>query len=387
MIFSQRKPQSLFLLALCFWATGLSAASTEAPSSDRSLVADWLANRSPRYHQDAPAIQWKFAHPAPPVSMLPPLWQSGFDWLQAVTGQAIEIKQYGGGTLYGYVGGAKAIRAGIADEGTCYSMTEAKGFELTRTFQLPYVAPANPYLNARVINELTATTLKQEFTKRGVYPGHIIPSRPLTLMSKTPIRVPADLRGKKVVSFITAPGAAEALGYSEVRLPFPEIYTALQQGIVDAVIWVDMGFIPYKIYEQAKYYTELNIAPSTIETCINRQSFDRLPDGLKRPVYEVQQKMVLAVIDQMEAFSEQAMHTLEQNHVTRISLDDQVRTQWKAAFMPVTEQWLNQCEKAGKDCRKLVDDIQRLTKKYSALSNRELTRLGLEAPVQGMIDF
>lgn len=376
----------LTILIRCIFAADIVNASP-AVLQETMAINSWLEASTPNLAPNASPVQWKFAHPAPPVSLLPPVWQRGFDWLNRRSGNTIDIKMFGGGTLYGTNGGFKAIRAGIADSGTCYSVAESKGFELTKTFHLPFVAPSNPYLTARIINELTASTLKSEFNRRGVYPGHIIPSRPLSLMSKQPVRTPADLRGKKVISFMLLPGIAEQLGYTEIRVPFPEIYTALQQGLADAVIWVEMGFIPYKIYEQASYFTHLNLAPGTIETCINRRSFDRLATELKPLVHDFQQKVSIAMVDRFEQFAKEAEHVLIQQNVQIIHLSDNERAQWQLALVPAVDSYLDDCEAAGKDCRALVKDIQKLAKQYAHLSNAELVKLTLEKPVKGIIEF
>tara|TARA_R110001599_G_scaffold53443_1_gene149251 strand:- start:110 stop:1237 length:1128 start_codon:yes stop_codon:yes gene_type:complete len=360
---------------------------TALPVFSASPVDQWLANSEPKMDFGKDALEWKFAHPAPPVSHLPPIWQKGFDWLESKTNNSFKMRVFGGGSLYGFAGGFKAIRAGIADFGTCYTVAEAKGFELYKTLHLPYIAPVNPYLNARVINELMATTLKEEFTRRGVYPAHVMPLRPLTLMSKEPIKTPEDLRGKKLVSYLHAPGAAEALGFSEVHIPFPEIYTALQQGLIDAVVWVDMGFIPFKIYEQAKFYTAINISSATIETCMNRASFDGLNLPAKQLIYDLQQKIGIAVVEESEKFANNARSKLIENGVEIIELSDQQKVQWQKAFEPSVETWMKRCEEEGKDCRALVSDIKRLEKKYSGLSDEELMRLAIEEPVKGIIEF
>ncbi len=365
------------------------AAAGPAPyqPAPQTPVAEWLSAVPEGYPADHPPVHWRFAHPAPPASLLPPVWQAGWDQLGKATGARFQVEMLGGGLLYGITGGFKAMRAGIAEMGTCYTGFEAKGFELTKTFQLPYVAPENPFLTARILTELAPRFLRQEFEKRGVYPGQFVPSRPLALMSKTPIYTPDDLKGKKVVSFINTPEAASHLGYTEVRIPFPEIYTAMQQGIVDAVIWVDMGFIPFRIYEQAKYYTDINVAPVTIETCFHRKSFDRLPRELKQVVYDAQQKIAIAVVEQMERFAAQASTIYEAQGVKQIKLSVAQRDAWVAAFAPVTEQWLTQCEEAGKPCRALVKEINQLADKYRQLSNAELMELAIKQPVPGIIPF
>lgn len=377
------------LYKLCFLLALLCCRPVGAQESDAAASPVWTGPADPVVvrGEGLRPVQWKFAHPAPPASHLPPVWEQGFEWLKKHTGGGFNIKTFGSGTLYGVAGGFKAIRAGIADYGTCYSVVESSGLELLKTFQVPYVAPDNPYLTARIINELLATRIRAEFEAKGVYPAHVAPVRPLNLMSKTPIRTPQDLKGKKVVSFVNAPGADKALGFAQVNMPFTEIYTALQQGLVDAVIWSDMGFLPFKVYEQARYYTPLQIAPLTVETCFNRRSFDRLPAPYKQPLYDFQQRAGIAITDAVENFSRVAWKKLQEEGVTFIELDAAQRQQWKAAFQPVVDQWLQSCDKAGKDCRGLIDEIERLAKKYQHLSNEELVQLAIEKPVQGMIDF
>lgn len=322
------------------------------------------------------------ATPPPPASLLPPLWQLGFDWLNQVTQGAITIKQYGGGTLYGVNGGINALRAGIADYGTCYSNEEAHGFELIKTLQLPFVMPAQPWLRARIVAELAATHLQKEYTARGVYLAHILPTQPLKILSKTPIRIPQDLRGKKVFSTMNAPGAAQSLGYSEVRVPFPELYSAFQLGIVDTVIWLDVGIIPYKLYEQARYYTDVSMAITTVETCFNQRSYDSLPTSLKPLMIETQQHIALEVARKTIAFSAQAQQTLQSKGVEILQLNGAERQSWSAAYQPIRENWFTLCAEVGKDCRALVAEIEAKEKHYAALDETALMKLNLLPPTQ-----
>lgn len=369
---------SLFML---FFSAFSQAEETSAP------INNWLADTAIQTPYNGEPIQWKFAHPAPPASQLPPIWQQGFDWLNATTTGGITIKQYGGGTLYGVKGGVKAIRAGIADYGTCYSLYESKGFELTSAFSVSSVAPDNPYLTAKIIAELAPKYLKPEFEKRGVHMGYVFPMKPLTLMSKTAIRTPADLKGKKVASFMRRSNAAKVMGYEEVQLPFPEVYTALQQGVIDAVIWSDMGFVPFRIYEQAKYYTNINIAPGTIETCINKRSFKKLPKALKHAVYDTQQKLMMALVDKNVTLSKQAVALYKTKGVDVILLSPEERKVWNTAYQQVKKGWIDKCEASGKDCKGLINDVDRLKAKYKGMTNEALMQSVIDNPVQGIIEF
>ena len=365
----------------------LSVAVQAEALSPTVLIDNSFSDSHIQYPYQGESVQWKFAHPAPPVSLLPAVWQKGFDWLNIATDKGITIKQYGGGTLYGVKGGVKAIRAGIADEGTCYLLAESKGFELTKAFSVSSVAPNNTYLTAKIIAELAPKYLSPEFEKRGVHLGHIFPMKPLTLMSKTPVRKPEDLKGKKIASFMRPSNAAKVMGYEEVIMPFPEVYTALQQGVIDAVIWTDMGFVPFKIYEQAKYYTDINISTATIETCINKRSFKKLAAPLQQAIYDAQQKLMLSLVDKNVVFSNQAIDMYKEKGVEVIRLTPEERLVWTTGFTKVKQDWLETCEASGKDCKGLLKDIDRLTEQYKGMSDSALVKSMIDQPVQGIIEF
>lgn len=71
------------------------------------------------------------------------------------------------------------------------------------------------------------------------------------------INVPADLQGLKirVMKSITAVKMVQALGGSPTPIPWGELYTALQQGVVDGAENNPPSFYLSKHYEVCKYYS------------------------------------------------------------------------------------------------------------------------------------
>jgi tripartite ATP-independent transporter DctP family solute receptor len=72
-----------------------------------------------------------------------------------------------------------------------------------------------------------------------------------------PVRTPDDLRGMKirVMNSITAMDMVKALGGSPTPIPFSELYTALQSGVVDGAENNPPSFYLSRHYEVCKYYT------------------------------------------------------------------------------------------------------------------------------------
>ncbi|MEJ2543263.1 MAG: TRAP transporter substrate-binding protein DctP [Calditrichaceae bacterium] len=72
-----------------------------------------------------------------------------------------------------------------------------------------------------------------------------------------PINTPADLKGMKirVMKSITAVNMVKALGGSPTPIPWGELYTALQQGVVDGAENNPPSFYFSRHYEVCKYYS------------------------------------------------------------------------------------------------------------------------------------
>jgi TRAP-type C4-dicarboxylate transport system substrate-binding protein len=366
---------------------GLAAGGVSAAPVD-----DWLGHKIPAAepqvtYAGAP-LALKFAHPSPPASLVPPVWQAGFKWLEEATKGKLTVKEYAGGTLHGAKDGFKSARSGISDYSYCLFAHEARGFELSKVFELPFIMPANKLAAVRVVEELAPKYFKPEFERQGTYYGTIALMGASDIMSVKPIRKLEDMKGLKVIAQGFDPEAAKALGFVLVNIPYPEIYTAMQQGMVDAVLWVDPGFVPYKVFELAKFHTTLGLSAQHIDSCIARKTFDGMPTDLKRAFYDFQTRIAYAIVKKVAVdFSAEAAETYKKNGVEMITLPAEELARWKAALKPVVDDWATKVEAEGKPAKQLLADIDALARKYEKASPEEIFSLIVEKPVQGRIDF
>jgi len=355
-------------------------------------VEQWFEHKipaaEPEITYDGAAFELKFSHPSPPASLVPPIWRQGLSWQEKATNGKLIFKEYGAGLLHGAKDGFKAVRSHITDYATCYVAHEASGFPFTKVFELPFVTPSNPLAGARIVAELAPKYFSPEFEKRDVYFGYMVLVGSSDIMSRKPIRKLEDMQGLKVIAQGFDPEAAKALGMVVVNIPYPDIYASFQQGIVDAVLWVDPGFVPYKIYELAKYHTTLGLSAQHIDTCINRQTFDSLPPDLKKTFYNLQQRMSYAVAKRVGVdFRSNAHKIYQDNGVEMITLPPEELARWKAALKPVIDKWVAKYEGEGLPARDLIKDIEALTAKYNGMTGDALFELIVEKPVQGIIGF
>lgn len=99
-------------------------------------------------------------------------------------------------------------------------------------------------------------------------------------MSEAPVRTPADLISKKirVLPSRTAINMIEAMGGAATPMPSGELYTALQQGVVDGAENNPPSYYLSKEFEVAKYYTldEHTSVPDIL--IMSRRIFDGFTD-------------------------------------------------------------------------------------------------------------
>jgi TRAP-type C4-dicarboxylate transport system substrate-binding protein len=105
------------------------------------------------------------------------------------------------------------------------------------------------------------------------------------IVSRKPIKNPADLKGLKVRVY----GAADTdfvrtLGMEPVAITLSEVYTALERGTVDAALTGSYPAFALKLYEVAKYIVDVNHGPNSGVLVVSKRSWDKLNPAQQKTV-------------------------------------------------------------------------------------------------------
>lgn len=106
---------------------------------------------------------------------------------------------------------------------------------------------------------------------------------PQGLLTNFPVRTPADLKGKKIRVMETPIllDAMRGLGALATAIPYGELYTALQQGVVDgASTCIPLAYL-FKFGEVIDYVTFYNLIDPAPHI-MNKKLFDSLPPKYQR---------------------------------------------------------------------------------------------------------
>lgn len=141
----------------------------------------------------------------------------------------------------------------------------------------------------RVLND---TEFSERFLalaeSKGIKGVSLMPAYPASLLARSPIRAPDDVKGKKVRVLATPIDRAvmAALGATGVPMPLGEVMPALQQGAIDAVQVALPIFVAFKYYDVAKYHTNTNHYMVTVMGMVSKKWYDGLPPDLQQAVVE-----------------------------------------------------------------------------------------------------
>ena len=205
-------------------------------------------------------------------------------------GHTIKWTESYAGALYNFKNTLEGIGDGLGDVGWVGTLWEPNKLPLQNvTFSIPFVTD-NVKLAATIQNDMHTNipAMRDAFIKNNqVYLGpQAIDS--YVLISKTPIRSVADLKGKKFY----APGASAAwlkgTGAIGVNGGLPVYYNGIKTGVTDGAIVPGTGIFPFKLHEPAPYIIKVGLGGGmTGALTMNKNTYDGLPKEMKEMFHDI----------------------------------------------------------------------------------------------------
>ena len=200
----------------------------------------------------------------------------------------IKLKPFGLGVLMPPLQHFDAIGQGMIEIGWSWPVYWAgKIPAINLVTHLPYsVTGAKHSMNYLYYppGEGAIDLLRKEYAKFNVYlvaaPGWV----GIPIFSKKPIRTLDDFRGMKIRAVGILGNVLKKLGAAVVYIQVPEIYSALETGVIDAFSFgtIDTNISDMKLHEVTDY---IIMPPSTActpeEITVNMDAYNSLPDDLK----------------------------------------------------------------------------------------------------------
>ena len=265
-------------------------------------------------------------------------------YLENISGGRITLKEYPG-TLGGAVETLKQIQLGVIQMGVPHEGPTSTIFPIVQVLAIPYLF-ANEYVADYVLDGWFGKEFAEEFLKQtglrclSFYSNsgfrHIV-------TSDKPVRSLEDLKGLKLRTVESEANMKiiELMGAKATPIPWAEVYTAIQTGIVDGLDNNANGVLVGTLYEVTKYITmEGHVyAPGLI--VVNEQWFQSLPIEFQnyiKEAVEVSKWGSRVIVRMIEALGYERLAKEEGMEIIHLSKDDKASLKEKTQG-PFTE-WL-----------------------------------------------
>lgn len=216
----------------------------------------------------------------------------------------VDIKIYPNSLLGGEAEAAQGIRLGSVQMGILTSSVLTSWVPQVQVLDLPFLVTSDA--QAVALNEPLTEQLGPKFEEQGFHLLGFSVNGARNLMSTFPIEKPEDVKGKKM-RVIQSPlfvATWKAVGANPVPIPAPEIYNALQTGVVDYFDNTASNYLTFKFYEVAPYYTKIDYIYAFGTWVVADKWWKKLPDDYKAIVTEEAvnaQKELPALLDKADS--------------------------------------------------------------------------------------
>lgn len=309
-----------------------------------------------------------------------------YDFIEKQLGGRVKFERYWAGSLHSLKDGFKALRSGLTDFTQTYVMDNTKAFQYYTADGLPWLYKSVAHATAAT-REMYPKWYKKEFERQGSYVAMTTYFDNQLLITKKPVRNLEDLKGMKIMGqSIPLRNTLKALGATPVYITGPEIFIALQRGVIDGLVWSAGCTIPWRYNEAAKYCTPLGIAMANIHFSLNKNTFDALPKDLQKDIYHAMQQGASHMAYLYTELEKNGYEEIKQSGMEIINLDDAEMKRWRDIGLKVSDDYRVLLNNEGLEGDAFMKDLKETADKYNAMSIPELNEFIKNNVVHGLID-
>jgi tripartite ATP-independent transporter DctP family solute receptor len=157
---------------------------------------------------------------------------------------------------------------------------------LWRLFAIPYLVGDQKQL-FQLFKSKVANEVLHSLESKGLIGLGFDTTGPFAIMNKVrPVKRPEDMKGLKlrIAPDPTTASALNALGAQAVNMDLPQVYSGIQQGVLDGLVSSPLALVTGKYTEVAKYVSLLGPQWVVEGFLMSQKTMDRLPPDLQAAV-------------------------------------------------------------------------------------------------------
>ncbi len=261
---------------------------------------------------------------------------------EARTKGAVKVEIYPNSQLYKDGDELEALQRGavqmLAPSVSKFGPLGVRDFEV---FDLPYMFP-NRAAVERVTDGEIGQKLFAKLEPKGIKGVAYWDSGFKQMSANRPLRKPEDFRGLKVrvQSSKVISATFKQLGAIPQVLAFSEVYTALQQGVVDGQENTLSNIYTQKMYEVQKHVTLSNHGALVYAVIVNKKFWDGLPADVRTALEQALKESTRYEREIADKEDRDALAAIKASGKTQVyALSEQERAAWRQALQPVQREF------------------------------------------------
>ena len=169
------------------------------------------------------------------------------------------------------------------------------------------------------------------------------------LWTKKKITTVAEMKGLKTRTY-DKNGALvmEAVGATPHALPFSEVYTSLQTGLIDSVMTSTPTAVDAKFWEVLKYYEPLNITIATDMVTVNLKAFQKLPKDQQSALLKIGKDMENEMWAKVPKIDKEQEAISNKNGIVTVAPSKQLIADLEKITQNIRAEWLKTASPEGK---------------------------------------
>jgi TRAP-type C4-dicarboxylate transport system substrate-binding protein len=169
------------------------------------------------------------------------------------------------------------------------------------------------------------------------------------VFTKKKVTTLEGLKGMKIrFPSITIKSYFEALGATPVSIPPPELFNAINTGVLDGTSASPGYLVMSKLYEIMKYISWANpISSGANIVLMSQKTWDSLPQDIQLIMEELNTKAKYQYLDAGQQQDIDSIKQLKKAGMEMYSLSPDELKRWQKLAQPVIDQWVSDTQAAG----------------------------------------
>ncbi|SHM37467.1 TRAP-type C4-dicarboxylate transport system, substrate-binding protein [Caldanaerovirga acetigignens] len=192
---------------------------------------------------------------------------------------------------------------------------------------------------------------------------------PSEFLTKKPVKKPDDLKGMRIrVGGPSREAMIKKLGGTPLVIPMPDVYDAMQRGIIDGDCNGPSVVESYKLHEVIKYATRgLRAFHSAQVIFMNKDKWNSLSPEDQKLLESLTGEVIYKKATEIyNAGYEKGMNMAVKSNVVITEITPEQRKEWMEKTKDLINEWLNAANQKGIPGQKILDLVNQLKEEFNS---------------------